>query len=798
MKLLSKQVYRFDGVEVDPAQGCVRRNGVELSIRQKSIQALVLLLEERHRLVTKEELIDRVWQGVAVSDDALVQLIKEIRQNLGDDPRQPRFIKTVPKAGYRFIASVDELSLDLPTAIEIQRYESVEIEYEEEIIDGTPGDDKAANRTAGALRLLPPVSTSPRRRLLMIAVLVLLLLGGGYATFRLMRSGGTSQLADVTLPVSPGRRPLAVMYFDNQSGSPDLEWLREGLADMLIANLSRSNKLNVLSRQQLFMLLERIDHRPSDPIRLDDAIEIGRKSKAEVIVLGSFARLDEKIRINVSLYDTSKGQQIGSESIVADKPSDILTQVELLAFKLSDHLGVSIAGEIDKTSHGSVMTKNLEAYRNYSTALEKAQALHNQEAITLLEKAVELDPEFAMAHARIGYTYAVTWGLADKGKPHLEKAFKLSDRLSDKDKLDITAWYAIANLDYSGAVKVFREVIAQYPTEIEAYWRLGRLLLGEEKYEEAIEVLKRGLSVDADAKDVYNALGVVYRDMGRHSEAIAMSERYVQLAPDEPNAYDSLALAHQAAGNNRQALEQYNRALALKPDFDVAILHLGNLLFQTGRYQEAIRNYQRYIELATSDWDRAWGYGRIAWVNRRKGEMDQAAVAARNEMKHEKSSIGNSLLIALERGDRATVKKLEEQIYASGPYTERGLRPALRSLYYFRGHLALKNGRVEEAVENFKEVIKHRPLVWDIDSFEDCLANTYLELGRLDEALVEYERILRLNPNYPLAHFHLGQLYDRKGLPDKARSSYENFLQVWKDADADLPEVITARKHLTN
>jgi tetratricopeptide (TPR) repeat protein len=132
-----------------------------------------------------------------------------------------------------------------------------------------------------------------------------------------------------------------------------------------------------------------------------------------------------------------------------------------------------------------------------------------------------------------------------------------------------------------------------------------------------------------------------------------------------------------------------------------------------------------------------------------------------------------------------------------GPYTERGLRPALRSLHYFRGYLALKSGREAEAFENFKEVLRHRPLIWDIDSFEDCLANAYLETGRVDEAIAEYERILRLNPNYPLAHYHLARSYERKGLPERARTSYERFLQVWKDADADLPEVVSARERLS-
>ena len=84
----------------------------------------------------------------------------------------------------------------------------------------------------------------------------------------------------------------------------------------------------------------------------------------------------------------------------------------------------------------------------------------------------------------------------------------------------------------------------------------------------------------------------------------------------------------------------------------------------------------------------------------------------------------------------------------------------------------------------------------DIDSFEDCLANAYLELGQLEEAITEYNRILKLNPNYPLLHYHLGQAYERKGQGEQARAEYQPFLEIWKDADQDVPEVIAAKKAL--
>ncbi len=546
VKVLGKQVYRFDGVEVDPSQGCLRRNGEELSVRQKSLQALLYLLEERHRLVTKEELIERVWDGMAVSDDALVQLIKEIRHSLGDDPRQPRFIKTVPKAGYRFIAPVEEFYLDLPAAIEIERHASVEIEYEEEITGETRrGGDTEIRR----LGLIPSVSVSSRHRVVLMAtVAAFLLLAGATVTYLLTKSSRRSgPLAEVTLSPLPGKKPLVVMYFANQSGSPDLDWLREGLADMFITNFSRSKQLNVLSRQQLYHLIERGGHSQTDTIRLDDALEIARKTRAEVIALGSYVRLGEKIRIDVQLHSAQNGQPLASESIVADQPQDILAQVDLLSFKLAAHMGAAPEVEESRTKLDGLMTINLEAYRYYSLAVEKAQALHNEEAIALLEKAVALDPQFAMAYGRIGYAYAVTGTHAERSKPYLEKAFLLSNHLTEKDRLYITAWYSIAHLDYPAAIAPLRKIINQYPLEAEAYFRMGYLLRGERQHEEAVRVLKQGLVIDPEDKDIYNALGLIYLDINRYDEAIAAHQRYVELAPKEPNAHDSLGMSYQCA-----------------------------------------------------------------------------------------------------------------------------------------------------------------------------------------------------------------------------------------------------------
>jgi TolB-like protein len=133
--------------------------------------------------------------------------------------------------------------------------------------------------------------------ILAIAFGLLIIIGGVYAGYRLSRSSASSPL-DVTLGHPTGRKTVAVMYLNNQSNTASLEWLREGLADMLINNLSRSKKLAVLKREQLHLLLERSGYKPSDEITLENAMEIGRRSNAEVVVRGSFAQLERSIRLD--------------------------------------------------------------------------------------------------------------------------------------------------------------------------------------------------------------------------------------------------------------------------------------------------------------------------------------------------------------------------------------------------------------------------------------------------------------------------------------------------------------------
>ena len=767
-------IWRCEEVEIDVVRGRLQYGGEERHLRQKPFSVLVYLIEHRERVVTKEDLIRDVWDGMAVVDDALVQCIKEIRRTLNDDPHRPRFIRTIPKVGYRFIGTVH--SGQTPPPLHLHKPD------QNETGNGSATVQVSRNSAVEESREVTPAKRLPFSHPITFRLILVLIpaLAISLAAYKILSRPGQSGFTKAS-----EKKVIAVMYFTNQSGDQELDWMREGLTDMLITNLSRSEKLNALSRDRVRHLLMG----SKGTTELDRAIDAARQIRAEAFLIGSFARIGAKMRIDVHIYESKTGNVLGSEALIVDRVENILTDIDLLSYRLLARLGVSPVDSEPDFHLARTMTNNLEAYRHYMLGVDQAQALHTTEAIALLEKAVSLDPEFAMAHARIGYVYAFNNSDSEKGKPYLQKAFQLSDRLSERDQLAIRAWYAVATKEYKEAIAAFQEIIKKNPQESESYWRLARLMAGEGEHEKAIHLLKRGLVVDPQAKNIYNVIGGLLWELGRDHEAIVMMERYVALVPNEANAYDSLGLAYQIVGKYEQAVAQYNRALELKKDFEVAMVHLANTRFQQGRYREALDLYQQYIRISPSDVERGRGYGCLAIVYLRLKNYQEAEKKARLSSQYSKYDFA-IWKFALER-DPAMAQDLERQ-FAETVLANRGRRFTQRIVHYARGVSLLKQGKPEEALEKFREALKNPQLYWEAENLEDCLARAYLHLGRPDDAIAELHRILQLNRNYPLAHFHLAQAYELKKQPEQAHENYRKFLEVWKDADRDIPEVQVA------
>lgn len=773
MDSIDSAVIRCGDVEIDLALEQIRRAGVPQHLRQKSLRVLAYLIEHRSRVISKRELLEAVWNDVAVTDDTLVQSIVEIRKVLGDDSREARFVRTIPRAGYRFVAPLDSTDPELDSATGLAGASAPKTGPE-------PVPDPAA--AAPPPRLVArPLSL----RVSLAAAIAALIIIGAALGAALRREHGQPRSGDA------GPMTVAILPFEKRSGGPELDWLRDALPEMLMTQLARSERLSVIDREQLARQAARRP-RTSQRATLSEGLAIARARQADRLVTGTFAQLGGRIRVDVQLVDVSSGRILSGESV--EGPSDeLLRRID----GLSNALLARLEGPRSETTRlVDAMTDNLEAYKLYTTGVERAQSLNNPEAISLFEKALTLDPGFAMAHARIGYVYGVTWTLPARAKPHFERALQLGGRLGKKERLSIEIWRAISEGRYETATELLRTMIARYPTDTDAYQQAGNLLSAEERLAEAAEVLERGLLIDPGSPELHNALGAVYGFQRRKAEAVAEHERYVQLAPGEANARDSLGLTWQSFGEYERAMVEYRHALEIDPRFEIARIHLANTCFQLGRHREAIAHLEQYIASAPSDNERARGYAELAQLYRSRRDFPRATQSAQRAAILPAAGTYAMYFIALDRGDRKAAQALRPTLEVS--QQGRGRRVTLRLEHYLRGYEALRNGRGEEAIALFQRALRYQPPVWALDPYDDCLANAYRELGQHVEAAREYERVLQSNPNHALARYRLGLTYEALLRPAQAREQYRKFLEIWKNADPDLAEVIDARRRLSN
>ncbi|HEV7764731.1 MAG TPA: tetratricopeptide repeat protein [Thermoanaerobaculia bacterium] len=585
----------FLDTEIDTSQETVRRGGEEYRLRPQTFQVLLHLIRNRDRVVTREELFASVWKDVAVTEDALVQCVVEIRKALGDEPRSPRFIRTVPKRGYCFIAPPSDL---------------------DELVVSEPA-------------------------------------------------------------------PVAPIRF----------WRQLGVAATALVAVSL-----------MAVTFSKFDHAVAPP---------------------------------------------------PEKPT-------------------------------SSLTASPEAYRLYSLGVERANELQTREAIDLLERALLLDPEFAMAHARIGYTRGVTGGEAAAARPYLQRAIQLGHRLHDKDRMMIEGWQAIIDSDFDGAIERFRAIVDRYPTDLESHWRLGQLLNGEQRIEEAVAVLERAVLIDPRSPQVLNFLGGLYSSLGRHKEAIAVRKRYVAVT-DEPNAWDSLGLSFNWAGEYGDALTAYGRAIERKADFDLAFYHRAATYAQLGRFSDALADVESCLARAANDRERSRAFAAIAQIHTLRGDEQRAREAARR-ISDESGWLPSVAEIGAPRS-----RSVETMVRTVAAFNDRGARANRRNEFHTQGYEALRRGDAEGAIGLLRDSLRFRPIIWSIDSLETGLAGAWLQLGRAAEAREEYTRVLAINQNYARALYGRARANESLGRNAEARDDYRRFLTLWEHADADAHDLIDAK-----
>ena len=328
--------------------------------------------------------------------------------------------------------------------------------------------------------------------------------------------------------------------------------------------------LDVVSGQRIQQILKEIGEEGPETFDQSLVAEVARQAGAGAVVTGGIFKSGREIRLDVQVHDVGSGRVLAAESV---RGEDIFPMVDEITRRIRTSL--SLGDHTAGRPLAEITTASFDAFRLYSDGLEASSNFCLGDARELLERAVKIDPSFAMAHLELS-VLADTRGEFGVGSSHLEKAYENRERPPERQRLAIEAHYAfVRDRNRVKAVELYEKLVSRYPDDAHGYDRLSGPYIATNRLEEAVTAARRGLEVSPDSGPLYNKLGYALLYLGRYPEAVAAFEAYAREEPNEPNAHDSLGEALLVNGQPERALRTYAQALKLDPSFYVSHLGLG-------------------------------------------------------------------------------------------------------------------------------------------------------------------------------------------------------------------------------
>ena len=546
--------YCFGRFEIDARSACLRYDSVLVSLRPKSFDVLIYLVRNRGRLVSKDELIDNVWSNVTVTDNSLVQCIKDIRQALGDAGQTA--IETVPKRGYTFVPAVVEMD---------------PAEYAPSAVPAVV--DRAALSTIPEHTRAAPSANGPRRAALIVTGAItaaLVVLGVLWiASNPLNRQQPVAESATADRPVATKRLSIAVLPFgaSDEAGSGD--YFSNGISEDIASALGRFSDLAVAS--------------PGVTSQFRSvgasAEDIGRQLKIRYLVEGSIRRSGKQIQIAVRLTDLPRGILLWSNTY--DAPEETI-------FAVQDEITVRIAGalaveltNLEERRAANKSTGSMEAYDFVLRGRELLTRLNRtsySQARNMFEHAIALDPGFAPAYVGLGRVElsAVALGWTPDAGEALESALGLAHKAISLDEFYPAAHVLLGRVyvrmgEYDRAVDALKRAVTLNPSEPDSYAGLGDALLWSGDVRASIEALETALSIDPrlSAEDLFS-LGVAYFIDGNDAASVNIFERVTTRDEGNPYVYAMLAAVYAEDGREIKSRSAAAEAGRLNPFFDAA------------------------------------------------------------------------------------------------------------------------------------------------------------------------------------------------------------------------------------
>jgi len=528
-------VFRCGDFVLDGSQRRLIRSGEDVYLPPKTFELLLHLLQNRGRILTKNELLEAVWPNVNVVENTLAQRIREIREALGDGAHGGRFIKTVPKVGYQFIGEVDDESpvVMAPPVIASLEAGMVPIAAARDVETRVPANKRG--------RFVRPVAIA--------CVTLVGLIGAGYFLATARRAPPPGSPATIS---SLAVLPFKPLVAEGRDASLEL-----GMADSLIVKLGGLRQITV---------------RPLSAVRRytdigQDAVEAGRELRVESVLEGHIQRLQDRIKVSVSLRRVRDGQQLWADQF-DEKWTSIFAAQDLVSQRVAEALALALTGE-EQRQLTKRYTENAEAYGAYVRGRyfwNTGTAEGYRKAVEDFQRAIRLDPAYSLAFAGLADSYNLLGSYGDmpmreayqKARAAAQNAVELDDQVAEAHT-SLGAMLASYDWEWAEAEKHFLRAIELKP----------RYATAHEWYSEYLSW------------------------MGHHENAIRAAQTALDLDPVSLRANSHVGLALYRARQYDAAVRRFRETLHLNPDFADAHVMLGVTLVQTGSYGEAIAELQR-------------------------------------------------------------------------------------------------------------------------------------------------------------------------------------------------------------
>jgi TolB-like protein/DNA-binding winged helix-turn-helix (wHTH) protein/Tfp pilus assembly protein PilF len=550
---LTPKLVRFGIYAVDLRTSELWKQGRKIKLQEQPCRILAILLEQRGEVVTREELRKRLW-----SDDTFVDFdhslntaIMRLREALSDSSDCPRFIETLPRHGYRFIAPVEEVA------------DSGQERKEDAGSRSTPEFSVAVPQSSPAKIFVPgdvepesrPRRIRTRRALVLgslFGVVAAVLLGIG---FRFLRTGAEANLSRNPI------RSMVVLPFENLSGDKDQQYFTDGMTDELIAHLAKIRSLRVISRTS--SMEYKGTHKTLS--------EIARNLNVDAVVEGTVLRSGDRVRITAELVQVSTDRHLWAETYESQL-GDVLALQSRVASAIVNEIRINLTPEEQQrlASTRSVSAEGYEDYLKGRYYWNKRSQQGLTKAIEYFQLATEKDPHYALAFAGLADCYSIigsaivgtvpSQDVAPKAKAAALRALELDDTLAEAQTSLATVRFNY-DWDWPGAAQGFQRSIELNPSYATAYQRYSLYLMA----------------------------------MGRTKESLAQMNRARELDPLSISMSFSLGWRLYMAHQYDQAIEQLQNTLDMDPNFALPRMVLGQAYEQKGAYPQALAELQKAV-----------------------------------------------------------------------------------------------------------------------------------------------------------------------------------------------------------